>query len=75
MIVKFFEVLGVFTLLIFLPHIVFSCKPKPCIFGDDDPGPNNDIFIARRISSLGSSKYKIYLKFIPSIHFSNHSEK
>ena len=54
--IKPFDLLGVFTLLIFLPLIAFSCPP--CSFGEGDPGPENDKVIARRISSVGSSKKK-----------------
>ena len=58
---KPFDLLGVLTLLIFLPLIVFSCPP--CSFGEGDPGPDNDRVIARRISSAGSSKKK-YINYL-----------
>ena len=54
--IKSFDVLGVLTLLIFLPLIVFSCNP--CSFGDDDPGPEDDTVVARKKSSVRSSKKK-----------------
>ena len=54
--IKSFDILGVLTLLIFLPLIVFSCNP--CSFGDDDPGPEDDTVVARQMSSVRSSKKK-----------------
>ena len=54
--IKHFDLLGVLTLLIFLPLMVFSCQP--CSFGEDDPGPEKDIPVAKRRSSVRSSKKK-----------------
>ena len=54
--IKSLYVLGVLTLLIFLPLIVFSCNP--CSFGDDDPGPERDTVVARKKSSVRSNKKK-----------------
>ena len=59
--IKPFDLLGVLTLLIFLPLIVFSCGP--CSFGEGDPGPDKDTPILRQGSSVrsGMKKYIHYL--------------
>ena len=76
-----FKLLPLLPLLIFLPHISFSCKNPveeivslipplpPCTFGDGDPGQDKDIPIARQMLSPKSSKYKIHITVMLSIHF------
>ena len=81
-----FKLLALLPLLIFLPHISFSCKNPveeilnlipplpPCTFGDGDPGANNDIPIARQLLSPKSSKCKAHLTFMLSIHFKRYEK-
>ena len=73
-----FKLLALLPLLTFLPHISFSCTGlieynvpplPPCTFGDGDPGQDKDIPIARQMLSPKSSKYKIHITVMLSIHF------
>ena len=82
-----FKLLPLLPLLIFLPHISFSCKNPveeivslipplpPCTFGDGDPGQDKDIPIGRQLLSPQSSKYTAHLTFMISIHFNQRYEK